>query len=83
MGFAEHDEHSTNFCATGVKEIAYIGTMELVLSHHEGSYIRYQYFYMIVERRTIHLRPNNNGQAELFSKQLYMQTQQNALKENW
>ena len=56
MGFAQHED-STDLCATGVKEIAYTSTMELVLSHHEGRCIRYQYFFMIVERRTIHLIP--------------------------
>ena len=45
-------------------------TMELVLSHHESRYIRYQYSYMIVERRTILLWPNNDWQTELVSKEL-------------
>ena len=82
MGFAQHED-STGLCATGVKAIAYTSTMELVLSHHKGRCICYQYFYMIVERRTIPLRPNNNRQAELVLKKYHMQTQQNALKENW
>ena len=64
MGIAQHED-STAWCATGVKVIAYTSTMELVLSHHKGKCICYQYFYMIVERRTIRLRPNNNRQAEL------------------
>ena len=67
MGFAQH-EYSTGLCATGVKVIAYTSTMELVLSHHKGRCICYQYFYMIVERRTIPLRPNNNRQDELVLK---------------
>ena len=69
MGFAQHED-STGLCATGVKVIAYTSTMELVLSHHKGRCICYQYFYMIVERRTIPLRPNNNRQAELFKKKI-------------
>ena len=64
MGFAQHED-STGVCATGVKVIAYTSTMEIVLSHHKGRCICYQYFYMIVERRTIPLRPNNNRQAKL------------------
>ena len=36
-------------------KIAYTSTTKLVLSHHEGRCIHYHYFYMIVERRTIHL----------------------------
>ena len=44
--------------------------MELVLSHHESRYIRYQYSYMIVERRTVPLWPNNDRQTELVSKEL-------------
>ena len=64
MGFAQHED-STGLCATGVKVIAYTSTMELVLSHHKGRCIHYQYFYMIVEKKTIPLIPNNNRQAEL------------------
>ena len=45
-------------------------TMELVLCHHESRYIRYQYSYMIVERRTIPLWPNNYRQTELVSTEL-------------
>ena len=82
MGFAQHKD-STGLCATGVKVIAYTSTMELVLFHHKGRCICYQYFYMIVQRRTIPLRPNNNRQAELVLKNYHMQTQQNALEENW
>ena len=52
MGFAQHED-STDLYVTGGKEIAYASTMELVLSHHEGRCIRYQYFYMTVERRNI------------------------------
>ena len=64
MGFAKHED-STGLCATGVKVIAYTSTMELLLSHHKGRCICYKYFYMIVERRTIPLRPNNNRQAKI------------------
>ena len=55
---------------TDVKEIVYISAMELVLSHNESGYIHYQYFYMIVERRTIPLWPNNDRQTGLVSKEL-------------
>ena len=44
--------------------------MELVLSHHKSKCIRYQYSYMIVERRIIPLWPNNDRQAEIVSKEL-------------
>ena len=64
MGFAHH-ENSADLCATGVKEFAYASTKELVLSHHESRCIRYQYSYMIEERRTTPLWPNNCRQAEL------------------
>ena len=59
MGFAQHED-CTDLCATGVREVAYTSTKVLVLSHHEGKCIRYQYLYTIVERRIIFLRPNNN-----------------------
>ena len=45
-------------------------TMQLVLSHHESRYIRYQYSYVIVERGTMPLWPNNDWQTELVSKEL-------------
>ena len=67
MVFAHHED-SADLCATDVKEIAYTSTMELVL-HHESSCIRYQYSYMLVERRTIPLWPNDDRQAELVSKE--------------
>ena len=81
MGFAQHED-STNLCATCVKEIAYTSTMKLVLSYHEGRYIRYHYFSMIVERRTTPLRPNNNRKAELVSKQLSYATSTECI-ERW
>ena len=55
MGFDQYED-STGLCATGVKVIAYTSTMELVLSHHKGRCICYQYFYMFIERRTIALK---------------------------
>ena len=82
MDFAQHED-STDLCAAGVKQIAYTSTMELVLSHHEGRCIRYQYFCMIVERRTIPLDQTITGGLNLFQNNYHMQTQQNALKDNW
>ena len=67
MGFAQHEDN-TGLCATVVKLIAYTSTMELVLSHHKGRCICYQYVYMIVERRTISLEHNKDRQADLMSK---------------
>ena len=39
-------------------------------TNHESRCVRYQYSYMIVERRTIPLWPNNDWQIELVSKEL-------------
>ena len=66
--FARHED-SADLCATDVKEIAYTSTMELVL-HHESICIRYHCPYMLVERRTIPLWPNDDWQAELVSREL-------------
>ena len=67
MGFAHHED-SADVCAYDAKDIAYTSKMELVLSHHESGCIRYQHSYVIIERRTIPLWPNNDRQAELVSK---------------
>ena len=70
MGFA-HQENSADLCATDVNVFACANTVELVLSHHESRCIRCQYSYMIEERRTIPLWPNNCRQAELVFNQSY------------
>ena len=54
MGFVHHGD-SADLCANDIKEFAYTSAIELVQSHHESICIRYQYSYMVVERRTIPL----------------------------
>ena len=80
MGFVHHHD-SADLGSIDVKKIAYTSTMELVLSHHGSRCICYQYSYMVVERRTTPLWPNNDRLAELVSN--HMHTLQNAFKENW
>ena len=69
MGFVHHED-SADVRANIIKEIAYTSTMELVVSHHESRCICYQYSYMVVERRTIPLWPNDDRQAQLVSNEL-------------
>ena len=82
MGFVHHED-SADLCANDMKEIAYTSTMELVLSHHESRCIGYQYSYMVVERRTIPLWPNNDRQAELASNELSYVDSTECIKGNW
>ena len=65
MGFAHH-ENSTDICATDVKEFAYASTMEMVLYLQESRSIRYQYPYMIEERRTTIYDQTIAGRLNLF-----------------
>ena len=81
MGFAHH-ENSADLCPTDVKELAYASTMGLGLSHHESKCIRYQYSYMIEEKKN-HSFMTKQLPAGWTCFKNHRQAQQNALKENW
>ena len=68
--FAHHEDRA-DLCATDVKEIPH-NTVQwnLFCPTTRARSIRYQYSYMIVERRTIPLWPNNDWQTELVSNEL-------------